>query len=57
MLNVEILPVRKRLFIGLLGFSLVGVGLLLSGIWYLATSDTRKNDAHTIYLNSPIFKL
>ena len=41
MLNVEILPVRKRLFIGLLGFSLVGVGLLLSGIWYLATSDTR----------------
>ena len=34
MLNVEILPVRKRLFIGLLGFSLVGgaspVGDLIS---------------------------
>ncbi|HPZ43761.1 MAG TPA: DUF116 domain-containing protein [Bacillota bacterium] len=40
-MNVEILPVRKRLFLGLLAFSLVGVGLLLSGIWYLVFRDNR----------------
>ncbi len=40
-MSIDLLPVRKRLFIGLLGFSLVGVGLLLAGTWYLATSDTR----------------
>lgn len=35
------MPVRKRLFIGLLGISLLGVGLLLYGIWHLAVNPIR----------------
>lgn len=35
------IPVRKRLFIGLLGASVLFAGLLLTGIWYLALNPTR----------------
>ncbi|NLI12797.1 MAG: DUF116 domain-containing protein [Peptococcaceae bacterium] len=35
------LPVRKRLFIGLLGISVLFAGLLLTGIWYLALNPDR----------------
>ena len=31
----------EKTFLGLLAFSLVGVGLLLSGIWYLVFRDNR----------------
>lgn len=34
-------PVRKRLFIGLLSASILGAGLLLIGIWYLAANPSR----------------
>lgn len=37
----KFLPVRKRLFIGLLGASILGAGLLLIGIWYLAVNPSR----------------
>lgn len=35
------IPVRKRLFIGLLSASILGAGLLLAGIWYLALNPSR----------------
>lgn len=35
------IPVRKRLFIGLLGASVLGAGSLLAGIWFLALHPTR----------------
>lgn len=35
------IPVRKRLFIGLLSGSILGAGLLLVGIWYLAVNPSR----------------
>lgn len=34
-------PVRKRLFIGLLGVSILGAGAILAGIWYLAINPSR----------------
>jgi len=37
----KFLPVRKRLFIGLLGISVLFAGLLLTGIWYLALNPQR----------------
>ncbi len=40
-MNIDLLPVRKRLFVSLLAFSLVGAGLLLVAVWYLATSNSR----------------
>jgi len=35
------IPVRKRLFVGLLGISVLAAGLLLAGIWYLAVNPSR----------------
>lgn len=35
------IPVRKRLFIGLLGVSILGAGLLLFGVWRLAMNPAR----------------
>jgi len=35
------IPVRKRLFVGLLGASVLGAGTLLAGIWFLAVNPTR----------------
>ncbi|OPY57195.1 MAG: hypothetical protein A4E55_01799 [Pelotomaculum sp. PtaU1.Bin035] len=34
-------PVRKRLFIGLLSASLLGAGLFLTAIWYIAANPTQ----------------
>lgn len=35
------IPVRKRLFVGLLGLSVLGAGALLAGIWFLAVNPSR----------------
>jgi hypothetical protein len=35
------IPVRKRLFVGLLGVSFLGAVVLLAGIWFLAVNPTR----------------
>ena len=35
------ITVRKRLFVGLLGASVLGAGTLLAGIWFLAVNPTR----------------
>ncbi len=35
------LPVRKRLFVGLLGVSILAAGMLFVGIWYLALHPSR----------------
>ncbi len=37
----DFIPVRKRLFVGLLGASVLGAGALLTGIWFLAINPTR----------------
>ncbi len=37
----EFLPVRKRLFVGLLGISILAAGLLFAGIWFLALNPSR----------------
>jgi len=37
----NLIPVRKRLFIGLLGVSILVAGLLLAGIWRLALNPSR----------------
>jgi len=41
MLVSNLIPVRKRLFIGLMSVSLLIVGLFLGGIYYLATNPAR----------------
>ena len=41
MLVSNLIPVRKRLFIGLMAVSLLTVGLFLGGIYYLATNPDR----------------
>ena len=38
---MSLIPVRKRLFIGLLAASIFGAGLLLAGLWYVALSPSR----------------
>jgi len=38
---VKFIPARKRLFVGLLTASLLGSGLLLAAIWYIATTPSR----------------
>jgi len=35
------IPVRKRLFVGLLGVSFLDAVVLLAGIWFLAVNPTR----------------
>ncbi len=37
----EFLPVRKRLFVGLLGVSILAAGSLFAGIWFLALNPSR----------------
>ena len=37
----NLIPVRKRLFVGLLGAGVLGAGILLAGVWFLATNPTR----------------
>lgn len=38
---ISFIPVRKRLFIGLLGISVLGAALLLTGLWYIALNPSR----------------
>lgn len=37
----SLMPIRKRLFIGLLGAGILGAGLLLLGVWHLALNPAR----------------
>ena len=38
---ISFIPARKRLFVGLLGASVFGAGLLLTGLWYIALNPSR----------------